>query len=111
MKKSKGNLTKKINDEIVTLEITFEGAEDVPILYASNVFVRHENDVFLLTFAQAHGPYLIDITKEELESMKTIPAKIVARLAIPPSRMKEIVNVLSGNYEAYEKRIKNEEKD
>ena len=97
------NTKEKPQDEGVMLQVTFEGSEDVPIVYASNVFVRHAEDVFLITFAQAHGPYIVNPTVEQLKQMRTVPAKIVSRIAVPPSRMKEILDVLNGNYEQFAK--------
>ena len=97
------NTKEKPQDEGVMLQVTFEGSEDVPIVYASNVFVRHAEDVFLITFAQAHGPYIVNPTVEQLKQMRTVPAKIVSRIAVPPSRLKEILDVLNGNYEHFVK--------
>lgn len=100
---NKEGTEKRPQDAGVTLEVTFEGGEDVPIVYASNVFVRHAEDVFLITFAQAHGPYIVNPTMEQLKQMRTVPAKIVSRIAVPPSRLKEILDVLNGNYEHFVK--------
>ena len=97
------NTKEKPQDEGVTLKVTFEGGEDVPIVYASNVFVRHAEDVFLITFAQAHGPYIVNPTVEQLKQIRTIPARIVSRIAVPPSKMKEILDVLNGNYTQFTK--------
>ena len=96
---------KKSPEVAVKLQVTFEGGEQIPIVYASNVFVRHTEDVFLLTFAQAHGPYIVNPTNEQLRQMKTIPAQVVARIAVPPSQMKTWLDVLNSNYAQF-KQIK-----
>lgn len=85
----------------ISLEISFESSEDIPIVYAGNVFVRHMEDMFIITFAQAHGPYIVNPTVEQLKQIGKIPAKVVARIAVPPSQMKEILDVLNGNYDQF----------
>ncbi len=86
------------------LEINFEGAEEVPIAFVNHVFVRHFEDVFLVSFAQSHGPYIVSPTPQQLKQMGKVPARVVARIAIPPTKMKEILDVLNDNYARYLKR-------
>jgi len=100
---SKEQIRKEPEEKSIVLEITFEGAENVPIVFASNVFVSHTEDVFLITFAQAHPPYIVRPTVEQLRKLGTIPAQVVARIAVPPSKMKEILEVLNGNYQQFVK--------
>lgn len=100
---NKEDTEKRPREEGVVLQITFEGSEDVPIVFASNVFVRHTDDVFLITFAQAHGPYIVNPTAEQLKQIGTIPARIVSRIAVPPSQMKEILDALNDNYRRFVK--------
>lgn len=99
-------MNKKANDEIrreesVTLEVEFEGSENVPIVFANNLFIRHEEDMFIITFAQAHGPYIVNPTPEQLKQIGKIPSQVVARIAVSPVKMKDFLNVLSGNYEQF----------
>jgi hypothetical protein len=88
----------------VTLEVEITGSEDVPIVFANNIFVRHEEDMFLITFAQAHGPYIANPTPEQLKKIGKVPSQIVARIAVSPTRMKEFLNVLNGNFERFMKK-------
>lgn len=101
-------MNKKANDEIrreegVTLEVEFEGSENVPIVFANNLFVRHEEDIFIITFAQAHGPYIVNPTPEQLKQIGRIPSQVVARIAVSPVKMKEFLSVLSGNFDRFMK--------
>lgn len=100
---NKENTEKKVQADVVELEITFEGSEDIPIAFANHIFIRHMEDVFLVTFAQSHGPYIVNPTAEQLKQMHTIPAKVVARIAVPPTKMKEIIDVLNENYSRFVK--------
>ena len=90
-------------DEGVMLEVEFIGSEDVPIVFANNVFVRHEEDIFIITFAQAHGPYIDKPTTEQLKKIGKVPSRVVARVAVSPVKMKEFLDVLNGNFESFKK--------
>lgn len=81
------------------ITVSFEGGEDIPILFANHIFVRGSSDGFLVSFAQSHGPYLLDATEEQMREMG-VTAKIIARLLIPPSRMREMIDVLGRVLEA-----------
>ena len=99
-------MNEKAKDEILSekgfkLQVEFEGGENVPIVFANNLFVRHEEDMFVITFAQAHGPYIVKPTMEQLKQIGKIPSQVVARIAVSPIRMKEFLNVLSGNYQQF----------
>jgi hypothetical protein len=87
----------------IELPIKIEGAEDIPIVYTNYTFVTHTGDEFFLTFAQLHPPYLISPTKADIESLKSIPAKVVSRIALTPSKFKELIDTLQDNYQKYAK--------
>lgn len=99
-------MNEKAKDEILSkkgfkFEVEFEGGENVPIVFANNLFVRHEEDMFIITFAQAHGPYIVKPTMEQLKQVGKVPSQVVARIAVSPLRMKEFLNALIGNYEQF----------
>ena len=98
---SKKNRQAIPKEEGLILEVEFEGSENVPIVFANNMFVRHEEDMFIITFAQAHGPYIVKPTVEQLKEIGKVPTQVVARIAVSPIRMKEFLNVLNGNYEQF----------
>lgn len=99
----KANNDEVQRDEGVKLEVEFTGSENVPIVFANNVFVRHEEDMFIITFAQAHGPYIVKPTPEQLKKIGKVPSQVVARIAVSPIKMKEFLKVLSGNFERFMK--------
>lgn len=84
-----------------SVEVRFEGGEDIPILFANNLFVRQSDDGFLVSFAQSHGPYSLNPTLEDLKR-EGVPATIIARLLIPPNRMREFVTILNNMLERWE---------
>ncbi len=86
------------------LTIRIEGAEEIPISYVNYVFVSHTTDEFFMTFAQIHPPYLLKPTKRELEQLTHVPAKVVARVALTPSKMKELIDTLGENYQNFLKK-------
>ena len=82
-------------------QVRFEGGEDVPILFANHVFIRSSPDGFLVSFAQSHGPYEVNVTQETIDKVG-VPAKIIARLAIPTNRMREFSNIINTVLEQYD---------
>lgn len=84
--------------------IRIEGSEEVPIAHVNHVFVAHTTDEFFVTFAQLHPPYWVEPTKEEVEQLTYIPAKVVARIALSPSKMKAFIDALNTNYEKFMKK-------
>lgn len=88
--------TKKKNDD-VAIKINFIDDGTVPIVFVNHVFVRRSDDVFLISFAQAHGPF--ETKLDTLKLAKTgVSANVVAKLAIPPNRFKEIFLVLAEQF-------------
>ena len=83
------------------VRIHIEGADEIPMYYVNHIFVTHTTDEFFVTFSQIHPPYLLEPTKEEVEQLTHIPAKVVARIALTPSKMKELIDALGGNYQTF----------
>lgn len=83
------------------LRIRIEGADEISISHVNYIFVTHTTDEFFVTFSQIHPPYLVKPTREEVEQLTYIPAKVVARIALTPSKMKELIDVLNENYKKF----------
>jgi len=79
----------------VSIQVRFEGGEDLPILFANHIFVRTGPDGCLVSFAQSHGPYVTEISAEDLER-GGVAAKIIARLLVPHNRIREFAGILNG---------------
>lgn len=81
--------------------LVWGGEKEHPVLHANNLFVSYQDGVFLLSFGEAHGPYLIDPTVEEIDSIKEITVNILGRFALTPEKMVLFINVLQKNYKRY----------
>lgn len=81
----------------ITFPIRFVGEDQVPILFANQMFARVGPDGLIITFAQAHGPYQANLSEDDVASIPTegLPAHIVSRVAIPRARARRIVEILS----------------
>lgn len=85
--------------------IHVEGAEEIPMSYVNHIFVTHTTDEFFVTFSQIHPPYLLPpVKKEQVAQVTYIPAKVVARVALTPSKMKELIDTLGENYKNFLKK-------
>lgn len=91
----------------VRAKLEWSDAESVPIVYANHLFVRHEEDVFVITLGQAHGPYWLEIPEGPKDKEIKVPIHTVARIAVPPQAMKSMLDALNQNYERFlEKKTK-----
>jgi hypothetical protein len=85
----------------VRAKLEWVDAEAVPIVYANHLFVRHEEDNFVITLGQAHGPYWLEIPEELKGREIKVPIHAVARIAVPPQAMKSMLDALNQNYERF----------
>lgn len=85
------------------VEIRWDKPYEVPIQQANCFFVVHTDDEFFITFGQAHPPYSLQLTKEEVEELKAtgLPVRVVARLMLSPIKMKEFIDILNDNYKKF----------
>jgi len=106
-----GNLEEGSEKEVsVRAKLEWVDAEAVPIVYANHLFVRHEEDNFVITLGQAHGPYWREIPEELKGKEIKVSIHAVARIAVPPQAMKLMLDALNQNYERFLKtKIKGEE--
>lgn len=80
------------------------GAEDTLIVFSNMQIVQHEEQEFILTFAQYSPPLILASGKEREERLKQmpyIPVKVVARIGITPPRMKRLIEALQKNYNTW----------
>lgn len=106
-----GNLEEGSEREVgICAKLEWVDVESVPIAYANHLFVRHEEDVFVITLGQAHGPYWLEIPEELKGKEIKVPIHTVARIAVPPKALKLMLDALNQNYESFlKKRTKGEE--
>jgi hypothetical protein len=83
------------------LPIRIEGADEMPVCYSNHIFVTHTRDEFFVTFSQIHPPYLLSPTRKEVEQITHASARVVARIALSPNKMKELIKTLKNNYDKF----------
>jgi hypothetical protein len=94
--------------EGVDLSITWEGVDNVPILFANQVLgqVGQQSEV-ILTFGQLAPPAILGETQEErvrqARGLTHISVRPIARLAMTRAGLEELVGVLHKTIENYDK--------
>ena len=87
----------------IAVPIVWMSPEDVPILFANAFVCQFDQtlDSHLITIGQITPPALIRATREELraqaEQVQFVPVKPVARLAVSPARLQELLAILHAN--------------
>ena len=97
--------TPKQSELTVPVRLRWEIPDDMDVLWASNFSIQHTGREFLLTFFQAVPPLLIEPTEEELKAIAVegIRAKAVARIALTPAALQELIDVVQVNWASFVK--------
>lgn len=72
--------------------------DDIVTRYVTNMVVQTSDHEFTILFFEAQPPIIVgptDKKQKELESVASVRARCVARIAIAPARMEEFVRVLT----------------
>lgn len=88
----------------VSKPLKWEIPEDLLILWVNNFVVQHTQNEFILTFFQVTPPILIKPTPEQIEAVESVPAQAVARIALTPRAMAGLLEVMTKNYETFQKK-------
>jgi hypothetical protein len=72
---------------------------DLPIHYVDNVSVLHTSTEFVISFLQIQPPIFED--DSELDKVKSMQSKCVARVVLNPLKMQAMLNVLNANFRRY----------
>jgi len=94
--------------EGVNLSVTWEGIDDVPILFVNQILgqVGQQSEI-ILTFGQLAPPAILGETQEErerkLRGLAGISIKPVARLALTRVGLEQLVGILQQTLENYDK--------
>lgn len=95
------------NDDPIEVPIVWVGADELPVLYANQFVAQVDRDEVFLTVGQMLPPPILGATEaDRRESAKTVqyvPVRPVARLAINPARLQELISVLEITKENLEK--------
>ena len=96
----------------VQLPVVWVGADDLPVQFVNQFLgVVHPNEIFL-TLGTLVPPAIIGDSVEErrkqVENLPFVPIKPIARVALTPARLEEMIRVLQDtltNYEAQQKAL------
>lgn len=83
------------------IPIRWEIPDEMDIVWASHFVVQHSEREFILNFFQVTPPILIQPTEEELKGLESVRGKAVARIALTPAALKELVEVLQRNLKSF----------
>ena len=91
-------------DEKVELPFFFIGSEDVPIVLSNLQVIQHIQQEFIITFGQFSPPVVLGTPEEQMEQMKSkpyLPVKTVARVAMSPQRVGDLITALQRNLDKW----------
>lgn len=93
-----------MSDEQVALPFFFLGSEDVPIVLSNLQVVQHVQQEFIITFGQFSPPVVLGTPEEQMEQVKSkpyLPVKTVARVAMSPQRVGDLIKALQENLDRW----------
>lgn len=93
-------------EQPIAIKLFLTGAEEVPIVFANVGIVQHQQNEFVLTFAQYSPPLALgspDDQREQVRAMPFLPVKVVARIGMAADRMAELIGVMQGNFDNWKK--------
>ena len=93
--------------DAIRLPLTYLGLEDVPILFANQFVIQHEQNEFVLTVGQLQPPILLgspDERKEQAKRLTYVPIRVVGRFGLTRQRLAELIEVLQSNLQTYDKK-------
>ena len=110
MAKAKPKKKKKKKDKVSKpVPVAWEDLEKSPLLYSNIQMVQHSFDEFIISFGHVQPPIIEAKTKKkEMESIKSVPARVAVRIVISPARMKSLIDILEENYQGYMEHMESE---
>jgi hypothetical protein len=82
----------------IRVPVIWVGADELPVLLANQFVAQVEHGEIFLTVGQLTPPAIMGATEEErrqqVENLSYVAVKPVARLAMTPSRLRELISVL-----------------
>jgi hypothetical protein len=87
------------------IPLTWMNVEDVPVLFANQFIIQHNQDEFILSIGQMVPPVLLGDEQQraaQLQEIERVPVKPLARIAFTRARLIELVQALEGNREIYD---------
>jgi hypothetical protein len=93
-------------EEPIQVPVVFDGAEDVPIQFANQFVVLHQDEEFILVVGQFSQPILLGSAEErqaQARQLSYLPVKVVARLGLTRHRLVELIQALQENLATYDR--------
>ena len=94
--------TRKSKAKAKAVRIVYVDPDRVPISYANNFYVNHTEHEFVLTLAEVAPPPTLHMSEAEIADLERVEAVVTTRIAMSPSRFKEFVAIMVGNYSNWE---------
>jgi hypothetical protein len=85
------------------VRIRYPDADATPLLYTNNFYINHSEHEFIITLAEVPPPPVLHMTEKEISALEHVNARIVARIAMSPSRFREFVRGAVENYNTWSK--------
>lgn len=74
---------------------------DLPVIYANQLLISHAGPEYMLVFGVLEPPMLVNPTEAELEKIKEVVVRPVAKIAISLEAMPGIAKVINTNVQNF----------
>ena len=89
----------------VAVPVVWVGADELPVLFANQFVAQVDRGEVFLTVGQMQPPALlgtVEERKQQAEQLQFVAVKPIARIAMTPSRLRELISVLEITVTNYE---------
>jgi len=80
--------------------LSWVGYDEVPIVYANQFLVQHQDGQFVVAFGQFTLPALLgspEELEEQLSEIEFVPVRPLNRFVLPEGKMRELIAVLEAS--------------
>ena len=97
----RGRKSKKDSEEIVSIPLRHEFAEDLETKFANHLIVQYHQHEYIVSFFEVHPPIRLADSREErqqeLEQLEFVKASCVSRIAVASGRMSGFIAAMLFN--------------
>jgi hypothetical protein len=86
------------------LKLRWQDAADLPTLYANQVYITHAGGEFYVVFGEVQLPILVNPSPDELDRVREVAVKPVAKLVLTPEGISSVVRAMAENIRRFEQR-------
>ena len=91
------------HEDYVTVRITHVNPAGVDLTFADAIAIQHTDTEFTITFSQVYQPLIFE--PSEYDNLKTVEAKVVARIVLTPKKMAELIRGVEENWRVFQGRM------